>query len=268
MLYAAHRDAESIELLVHEDAGILARRVTMFDDAPTVWQVESTQLFEAEPDPARPDQELPESAAVFLPLFASLGLDVVIEEGIVRAEVLGLEVARVVVAGDGAAGLGVGIGRFDREASAMMHAGESQSDTLAAAAATVREHRRGDASPHPLNRLARSRWLRSLALGDPTSIGAASLEPVAPPIPVTGLIENTPAAAVGVDPDGAELVVVFAAGVDLDLVPTAADVAVSHPGARVVLIAAERDLIEPQRRLAHRLRVPVELRAVDVPWTV
>ena len=266
MLFAERVDASTSHLLVDEDAGVLARRAAQLEGAPSVWRIDGTSLDQVVPQPPSSSPPMPEAAADFLPLFASLGLDVVVEEGIVRAEVLGLEVARVEIRTDGVADLAVGIGRFDREATSMIHGGDDQEQTLAAAVTIVRNHRHTGAAPHPINRLARSRWLRSLVVADPSLVGARSLEPVPPLVAMASLTEVSPASAVGLMPDDQTVAVVCAAGVDLDLVPTAADMLECHRCDRVVLVAAERDLVDAQRRLAARLRVPYDLVAIAVPW--
>jgi hypothetical protein len=68
-------------------------------------------------------------------------------------------------------------------------------------------------------------------------------------------------------PDGAPVVVVVTAGVDLSRVPVAADVRALHaPGARLVLAAPARDLLPSVSRLAALLVEPAEVVAVPAPW--
>ena len=73
-------------------------------------------------------------------------VDVVVEHGELFGEVLGLEVARVVVDEDGTR-FEVGVGRHDREAFAMLHGDLPTPEALARVVATVRQHRRPDAAP-------------------------------------------------------------------------------------------------------------------------
>jgi len=72
-----------------------------------------------------------------------------------------------------------------------------------------------------------------------------------------------PCVAVGVDGDGAAMVVACSVGIDLDLVPFAADgrEALGLGDARLVLAVPERDDHPVTRALAARLRNP----AVVVP---
>ena len=56
------------------------------------------------------------------------------------------------------------------------------------------------------------------------------------------------------------MVVVTSTGIDLDLVPTAADLRLAHaPGARLVLAVPERDAHPVTRRLAGELVEPAEV---------
>jgi hypothetical protein len=67
--------------------------------------------------------------------------------------------------------------------------------------------------------------------------------------------------------DGRPLVVVTSVGVDLDLVPTAADVRLATAAdARVVLVVPERDDVPATRALAGRLREPAEVVSVPGNW--
>jgi hypothetical protein len=95
---------------------------------------------------------------------------------------------------------------------------------LQEAASAVRALRRAGAPSHPANTLARGRWLRSVVVSSCSSFGLASLAPVEPPLPWFDLPEAGAAPAVGVVAgSGRPVVVVCSVGVDLDLVPTAAD---------------------------------------------
>jgi hypothetical protein len=86
--------------------------------------------------------------------------------------------------------------------------------------------------------------------------------------------DPSPAAAVGTDHDGGELVVVCGIGADLDLVPVAADTRALHaPGARLVLALPARDRLPTTERLAALVRepdgvAPTALVSVPEPWGV
>jgi hypothetical protein len=165
---------------------------------------------------------------------------------------------------DDAPRLEVGVGRFDRETHAeLAGAGDPTPDTLRRVAAQVREQRRPGAPGSPLLRLAPERRLRSFVLEDPSLVGAQRLRAV-PPVTDAPLRTPAPAPAVGTTPDGAPVVVVTSTGIDLDLVPTAADVRLREaPDAHLVLVVPSRDDSPVTRDLAGALRHPAEVATVD-----
>ena len=247
-------------------AGGLARRATQFAVPPQVWVVEGRELVPAVPAP--PVVEPPVAADVleFVPMIEAAGAEAVVEAGVLRAEVLGLEVARVVVDGDGTR-LEVGVGAFDREAQRMVHGDRPSAEAMAAAVAAVRKVRRADAPSHELQSLAAERWLRSVVVRRPELAGAAELTPAPSPVVRSDLRSRAPAPAVGVDADGQPVVVVCSTGIDVDLVPAAADARLAaDPDARLVLVVPEADDHPVTRTLAGALRDPAEVRPVPGDW--
>ena len=75
------------------------------------------------------------------------------------------------------------------------------------------------------------------------------------------------ATALGVATDGAPLIVTCSTGVDLELVPAAADDRLAHaPEARLVLAVPTRDALPITTALASKLAEPAEVVAVDNDW--
>ncbi|MGB5759484.1 MAG: hypothetical protein WBM50_21400, partial [Acidimicrobiales bacterium] len=114
---------------------------------------------------------------------------------------------------------------------------------------------------HPLTRVARQRWLRSVLLDEPWRLDLPPLEPVVPLRPRYTVLGREPVAAAG-----EATVVVCSVGIDLDLLPEAVDYRQRvDPGAELVVVVPARD-----RRLATsalaglvpRLRVA----SIDPPW--
>jgi hypothetical protein len=220
-----------------------------------VWWLNGRQLHPVEPEPFAPAAQPHPDALALAPMLEAAGADVVIEHGVVAGEILGLEIARVVVDPMGAR-IEVGVGRHDREAFAMVHGDLPTEAALADVIATVRRHRTGAAEGHPLKRLAAERWLREVIIAHPSLVGASELQPVAGTIPRTNLKEPVPAGAAGTDVD-----------VDLDLVPTAADIRLATaPDARLVVAVPERDDVPATRALAGRLLDPAEVVALPGNW--
>ena len=130
----------------------------------------------------------------------------------------------------------------------------------------VEEHRPWEAPPHPFNRLARERLLRWQLVSEPSTIGAVTLDPVAPPVPRLNLKDPVPCVAAGRDETGASVVAICSVGVDLDLIPFAADarLAVAADGdhdRRLVVVAPPHDRVQVTEQLAGLLRRPCELAA-------
>lgn len=269
LAWARSRGVGDLHLLVDDEAaaGVVARRAGAFQSAPAVWRVEGRTLHPAESAPYPEPAPAPEGADDLVALLEDSGVTVVVEHGVVAGEVLGLEIARVVVGDDGEARLEVGVGRHDREAFAMIHGRLPTADALASVVDAVLAQRRPDASPHPLNRLAAERWLRALMIEQPEVAGAVSLAPVDPPLARDNVKDAAPAVALGTDEAGAPVLVVCSSGIDLDLVPTAADARRWHaPDARLVLVVPERDAHPVTLDLAAALTEPAQVIAVAGHW--
>ena len=244
LVWADREGVATVNVLVDDPAaaGLLARRAAAFAPSPEIWLVEERRLRRAEAAPPPVPVEPPAAARRQVGLLEGAGVEVVAEHGEIRGEVLGLEVARVVVdegdgGGAGPARVEVGVGRHDRDAFTMVHGGVPTAEALARVVEKVRQHRQADAEAHPLGRLAAERWLRALLVADPAAVGATRLVPADPTIPREGVKDVAPAIAFGVDDAGRAVVVACSVGIDLDLVPAAADARLAHaPDGRLVVV--------------------------------
>jgi hypothetical protein len=262
-------------------AGVLARQAGLFIDGPTIWAVDGTSLGAAEAAPPPEPQPAPAPSGL-VDLLIDAGLEIVVEGGMVRGEVNGLEVARI-VHGHTTAGetideprLEVGVGKADRELTAMVHSGLPAVEQLARVTEIVRSHRRPDAPRHPLNQLVPDRWMRAVLCRAPELIGLATLRPAEGARPRPNLTERDVALAVGEDAAGDPVVVACSVGIALDLVPTAADgrltidadggMHADTPPSRLLLAVPERDDHPGTRRLASRLRSPATVAPVPDDW--
>jgi hypothetical protein len=178
-----------------------------------------------------------------------------------RGEVLGLEVVRMV--GDR---MEVGVGRFDREAMSLLDAGRPVAEALIAAANQVRAQRRPGAGTHPLATLARERWLRCDLVAAPSQVGATGLVPVDPADRQSGLRYPSPAPAIGLDGRGGTVLVVCTVGVDVAVVPAAADLVLREDPDRVVVVMPPRDVLDPVDRAVARLARPATVVGVPGSW--
>jgi hypothetical protein len=250
--------------------GAVARRASTFAKAPQVWLVATRDLVPA-PVAAYPAPEFPpEGIESLIALLQESGADVAIEHGVVTGEWLGLEIARVVTTDEGPR-LEVGVGRNDREAFQLLHGDVPRIDALRSVVEAARANRQVGTEGHPLTRLVPERWLRSRVLAEPAAVGAEFLEPIEPIAPRDSVKDVIPAAALGRDLAGNPLLVVCSVGVDLDVVPEAADLRLRHgvmddAGARLVIVLPERDALPVTRALAAALAVPAEIHPIPGDW--
>ena len=249
-----------------ETSGIVARRAEQFRNGPTVWRIEGRSLVPAIPATIPVPVEPSAAARELIGMLIDAGVDVTVEHGEIRGELRGLEIARVVESTEGTR-LEVGVGRHDREAFTMVHGNLPTAKALESVITSVDAVRRTDAEAHPLRRLAPEGWLRWRLLQDPHLIGAKELVPVEPPTPRDSVKDVGASIAVGRDLDGQPIVVACSVGIDLDVVPTAADARVlNDPDARIVIVVPERDDHPATRRLAERLIGPAEVIGLSGEW--
>lgn len=275
LAWAERQGAEAVSVVADADTGVLARRATAFALPIEVWARSGRALQPAPPDPIPVVAEPSAAELAAASVLADMGVEVVVEHGVVTGEVLGLEMARVVTVGDEVMVL-PGVGRNDRDGHATL-LGDSDNAarlaTLARVASDITAHRRGDAADrHPLGRMARERWLRRHVMDDPALVGAAMLDMAEPTVPRGSLTETAAAFATGVGADGTPVVVACTVGIDLDLVPAAADVRLVHQArtgrddCRLVLVTPGRSLQPVIGRLSQLLVQPASVVVVDDDW--
>ncbi len=244
LAFALSRDADSLHVLSVEHAGLLARQATYFDYEVLVSELTDTDLVDVQPALFMAEVPVDESALGFASVISASGAEVIVEHGVMRGEVMGLEVARV-LPDDGGARLEVGVGRNDREAFSMLYQHMSADEALAKVVATVSQHRAPGAENHALNLMAVERWLRAILIADPALAGAAELSALAPILPRPFVDSAGPAAALGLDLDGAAVVAVCSVGIDLSLVPVAADLRARTGGDPALQIVLPRRDVHP-----------------------
>lgn len=262
---AASRGCATLQLIVDDGGGVAARRAAQLRPSPDVWRVVERSLTPVAPV-ARLDAPPPTDAGALVAMLRDAGLEVVVEHGVISGEIRGLSVATIVPGANGHSRLAVGVGRIDQEATDLLHGDLPLHETLANAIDEVRVYRHQHAKPHPVNRLARERWLRSQLIARPAIVGLVDLESIAPAEPRANLRDPVPAAAIGHDVGGARVLVVCSVGIDLELIPVTADLVDRERPDRVVLALPARDHHAIQRELATQLAAPVEFVAVEGEW--
>lgn len=264
LAWGTRMGATDLHVIVDDDDGLIGLQATGFEPPVQVWKAVGAELTELIPA-TMPDVPVPSEVDEHISLLLDAGCDIAGEHGVVVGEVLGLEVARIVLEADGATSVRVGVGLYDQEAHALVHAGESVEGRLDQVVTEVRRHRRAGAAPHPINRVARQRWLRAIVLAEPGIVGLETASALTPLRPRGGIHEEGPVAAAGVS-NGRGEIVVTAVGIDLDAVPCAAGHLVRDGGDAVRIVMPERDHHDVIRRQAARLAVPAELMAITEPW--
>jgi hypothetical protein len=109
--------------------------------------------------------------------------------------------------------------------------------------------------------------MRALLVADPGRIDLAALRPVPAAIPRPNLRDKGIAVAVGETPSGAPVVVACSVGIDLDLVPAAADTRLAvAPEAELLLVVPDRDAHAVTVALAARLTRPARVVPLPGDW--
>lgn len=268
IMWGARHNVRALHILADDLGGADARKAAHFAEPPQLWKVtgRDAALVVSTPyvDPPEPDSV----SELFADTISAAGAAVVIEHGIVRGEVLGLEVARVVPDFEGVPQLEIGVGRHDRLAQAMLYGTADAGESLRTAVLAVLQHRKPHAGPHPANQLAPERWLRDILVRRPSTIALSSLVAVAG-TSAPRLKRPSPAMAIGTRAyDLPEIVLACSVGVDLDAVADAADArsARSSAGAPLWLVLPHGDDLPAIRSLAARLAVPAEVITVPRAW--
>jgi hypothetical protein len=262
LAWARQQGAVALHLLAERSTGLLARRAALFAVPPTVWEVRDRTLVRAEAQPHVVPPALDPELAEFAGLIESAGAVPVVERGVLIGEVDGLEVCRAVRDSEtGACRLDVGVGAHDREAFQLVHGDVPTAAALKMVVDAVIPHRRPGAEPHPLNRLGAERAVRARLVREPSLVGASSLAAADPPVERLNVKDAVPCAAVGVQSSGEPVVVVCSAGIDLDVIPWAADAraCLGLADARLVVVLPERDRADVTVALAGALARPAEV---------
>lgn len=297
LAWAIRNEAASVDVIVERDGGILARRADAFDLPIRVWFAEDRVLLPVVAEELRQPEPAPNDHLALVDLIVEAGATPHVERGVVTGEIRGLEVCRVVdepttgnfaelsdvptaaaVAPDDAelaarlarretdgVILEVGVGANDREAFQMLHGHLPTVEALSNVVTSVTEYRSEDAPAHPLNRMAPERYLRWRVEQDPELLGLTEISPADPPVDRMSMKHVEACVATATDLAGRAVAVVFTSGVDLELVPFVADVAIQlgTDVERIVVAGPARDLVQITRDLADRLTVEVDIVALD-----
>jgi hypothetical protein len=258
LAWAIRSEANGLHVIAESGTGVLARRAPEFTLPISVWHAEGRALLPAVPEPFLIAPPIPNSNEAFRALIVAGGATPLVEHGVLFGETRGLEVCRVMEESEtGEVRLEVGVGAHDREAFLIMHGGTPTVDSLRRVVDAVTQFRVPGAAQHPLNRLAAERLIRWQLEQTPELVGAEWLTPAQPPVKRLNLKDPVACVATGVGNDGRRVVVVCSSGVDLDVIPFAADARLSiDDGARLVVVTPARDQLQVIKKIAELLRQP------------
>jgi hypothetical protein len=267
LAWASRHQLRTLHVIASEATGLLARRADAFDLDIQVWHRDDRSLLPAVAEPHPAASDVPAEHRQFESLIAESGATVTVEHGVLAGEVRGLEVCRAVTdPHSGVHRLEVGVGEHDREAFGMIHGDTPTAESLTRIVRIVDAHRTPGADPHPLNRLGAERALRDRVVTDPSIAGLRVLTTAPPPIPRPNLKDSIPCVGVGESADGTPTVAVFSTGIDLDVVPFAADARASVGDDHfLVIVVPERDASPVTKRLADMLHRPARILGVSLP---
>lgn len=258
LAWGTRAGAEELHLILDEPDPVASLQARGLEPSPSLWLADGAELMVMTDVPVPGGLDAPAAALARRDELRDAGCEVVVEHGVVTGEVCGLEVARVTLEPEGTATVRVGVGVYDQEAHAVIHADVPTADRLRRVVSEVADHRRVGAVAHPLNRVARSRWIRSILMADPALAGVDELAPVQPLEARTGVRDERPATARG-RRGATTVLVVCSTGIDLDLVPEAAGQQALHAVDEVVLVLPEQDHHPVIAQMAGRLAVPSRL---------
>ena len=276
LLWARRAGVQELHLLFssgRDDAVRAARRGRLFRTGVEVWQVHGRELSPVTAEPLPPESPLDRRAEPYRQVLGDAGAEPVVEWGMLFGDVWGLEVARV-QPDDGDLWLGVGVTKEDRLTHRLVWGEHPGVDAVRAVVDQVRRTRQTGDLAHPLNQLARERWLRAWLVREPGEVGASRLEPVSPPVPRPDDVRvRLPAPASGFGPDREPLLVVCTVGLDTEAVPVAAelaDAAAGRSGAlpRVVMAVPAADDHPLLRLVSEDAIVPLDVVRMPDDWPV
>ncbi len=211
--------------------------------------------------------DLPADEQTFLDVIVGSGAVAVVENGVLRAEVRGLEVGRVIrEAETDRPMLQVGVGKHDRLAQSMMNSSTDLAVTLRNAVETVEKLRVPGAPSHPANTASRSRWLREMVITDPVRFGfEAPMVRLASTVPVD--LKQSTVAALLANHQSHSVVVGCVATVDLDAPTDLLDVAHLAGCDRVMLVIPNDHDVPALRTLCATLTPTLTLVTTIEPFT-
>jgi hypothetical protein len=261
VVWSSRQNLRTLHILLDHVAPTDVTRANVLANPPTLWKIGGRTLTPAVAGLFESAVVSEDQVRSFSALITDAGAELVLDHGVIRAEVLGLEVGRITTDENGMPGLEVGVGRHDRLANAMLGHDRDIAASLKNAVGSVQSRRRHEAGTHPANQLARERWLRCIVRDQPSLVGVD--------VPLHSIESVRPAALKQLDPAlllGDGVLVACSVGVDLDAAIDAATIrARIDPNSRLVLVIPEHDVFDAQRMIVESI-THAEIVTVPDTW--
>jgi hypothetical protein len=211
-------------------------------------------------------EDLPADEQQFIATIENNGALAVVENGVLRAEVLGLEVGRVVrEAETDRPHLEVGVGKHDRLAQSMMNSSADPGKTLREAVETVTKLRVPGAPSHPATTASRSRWLREMVIAQPDRFALETpIKRLPSTVPVD--LKQSGVSALLATQQSRSVVVGCSVGVDLDAPTDLLDIAELEGCETVILLVPDDHDIPAIRTLCASLTPTLTVVTTKAPF--
>ena len=249
-------DAEDIEI---------AQQILGLKTQCTLWTVDKDSLSQHSPiSPLQISTKVSVSNEI-LEILERTHCDVLTEHGIVKAYVKGLEVAQVLEDENKVGHLQVGVGIYDQEAHKLIDPTTQVEMKLQKIIDEILKYRNKNSIPHPLNRVARAKWLIYELAQAHEDYGLENFQVIPSPIGSKKISENFPAFATA--RAGAKFILsVSYVGADLNAVPAAAQLLSATSADEIWFFHPPMDNHKAIQRQAEHLQVPAKFIPINEPW--
>ena len=255
----------SLNLVLDDEDAQIAQQVLGLKTNCTLWTVHKDSLSKHSLiDPLQISTEISASNEI-LEILERNNCDVLTEHGILKAYVKGLEVAQVLEDENKVGHLQVGVGIYDQEAHKLVDRSTQIDTKLQEIIDEVLKYRNKESIPHPLNRLARGKWLIHELTETHKEYGLENFQQIPSPIGSTKISENFPAFATA--RAGSSLILcVSYAGADLKAVTAAAQLLPATSADEIWFFHPPMDKHKAIQRQAEHLKVPAKFMPINEPW--
>ncbi|MEE2682544.1 MAG: hypothetical protein VYD77_01255 [Actinomycetota bacterium] len=262
---ATETDELQTNLVVDKREAVLLQQTHGLSAEITLWIVDNDRVVQHPDSVIDERREINVLSEDFKELLKASGCDVVQEHGVLKGEIKGLEVARVVINDEGQQVLRVGVGAYDQEAHKIFDSQQTPEEKLFRIVSQVMEYRNQKSEPHPLNRAARAKWMIAEIIATSENFDLEEVQPLSMLEEIDTVTESHPAAAIGRTGAGSVLIVA-SSGIDLQTIPVAAGLLVSTGAEEIWIALSPKDRHPAIINAARYLKAPSRFIEINEPW--